>query len=204
MGLFVLNKQDSKRMVEIQSLGDIEIRPICAADSDRIRQIWADGLQQTVEASNPWMRPVMSYALEKLRVSATTGSGDMVDLVAHWDGADRQMYAAVRRDSGQPKVVGCIGVKLGVDEKSVESRTECTVCTVWRMSVDGDSRRMGVGAKLMQAAEAWASSQGIRKLQLITGNPIASVFYINKCGFRKLGWLEALGPWYEKDLCADR
>ena len=68
------------------------------------------------------------------------------------------------------------------------------------MSVDASCRRQGVGFKLMAAAEEWCKAQGMQKIQLVTGNPHAAQFYLRKCGYRKLRWGEAVGPWYEKAI----
>ena len=83
---------------------------------------------------------------------------------------------------------------------TANDNADTKTCSIWKFSVDADYRRLGVGHKLMQRCEEWCRERGMDKIQLVTGNPIAGEFYIQKCGFRKMGWGECIGPWYEKKL----
>ena len=164
----------------------VTVREFKEGDTETVQQIWTDGLQQTVDSSSFWIRPFIRGLMGYLASTAVTGNGDMANISARWGGDDRQMFVAV----SDLTVVGCVGVK----------HSDGDTCTVWRLSVAEPYRRSGVACALMQRAERWCLERKGRKIQLETGNPIAASFYVSKCGFRKLGFTEAIGPWYEKSL----
>ena len=87
------------------------------------------------------------------------------------------------------------GVKRGTDEHAdVTDPTATATFSVWRVSVTERARGGGVGRKLMTAAEDWAREQGGTKMQLYTGNPVASLFY------RKLGYAKVSSFAHTKQL----
>ena len=116
---------------------------------------------------------------------------------------DRRMFVAELRG----EVVGCCGVKLGISEggpeltlPTPEAKTDAC-SSVWRVSVSEGARRHGVGKALMDAAEGWAVQAGSSRMLLVTGNSIASSFYCDGCGYRKLSACEKpFGPWHAKQL----
>jgi GNAT superfamily N-acetyltransferase len=118
------------------------------------------------------------------------------NLKARWQGDDRELFVAVYAN----RVVGCVAVKIGADDSACQAPQDCALCTVWRMSVSSDARQIGVGQKLMRRVEDWCVARGKNMLQLVTTNPVAVEFYTKRCGFRRLGWSEAIGPWFQKRL----
>ena len=65
-----------------------------------------------------------------------------------------------------------------------------------RVSVDASARNLGVGSKLMMAAEGWAREKGATRMHLVTGNEVASKFYI-KLNYKTVGFM---GMVHEKEL----
>jgi len=124
-------------------------------------------------------------------------------------------------DKNQGAILGCCGVKRGTNEKvdlptvtndakndannsnnvnnnSNNDDLDPATFSIWRLSVDGSSRRRGVGKSLMDTAEAWAKQHGGKRMQLVTGNPVASEFYVKKCGYEKR--MYGMSWWHEKML----
>eukprot|EP00927_Polykrikos_kofoidii_P051799 TRINITY_DN45590_c0_g1_i1.p1 TRINITY_DN45590_c0_g1~~TRINITY_DN45590_c0_g1_i1.p1 ORF type:complete len:238 (-),score=21.42 TRINITY_DN45590_c0_g1_i1:136-849(-) len=169
-------------------------------DDEAIRRIWSDGLHQTVENSPWYLRPIFACIMSGLKWHATKSGGDLADIAHHWIGEDRQMFVAelvdpVNAGSGGGAVVGCCAVRTGNSENAAAAPPHVDCCSVWRVSVDEDVRRRGVGIELMRAAEDWARQKGKTRMCLVTGNPVAANFYTKKCCYRKITWTS-----YEKDL----
>lgn len=196
----------------VQTTGDggtVTVREYRDADGPVVCEIWTSGLSQTAEAGSCLMRPIWNCMLGRLAATATSADGDIgingSNIGAHWGNgmADRRMLVAELAG----KVVGCCGVKLGMHEGGPElplpapDGQACVLSSVWRVSVSARARRRGVGKSLMDAAEAWAVQAGANRMLLVTGNSIASVFYCEKCGYRKLSACERpFGPWHAKQL----
>jgi len=184
----------------------VDIRPFAPpGDSAAVAAIWVSGLQQTVDSTSGLMSLLMRPMMAWLERSASGAEGDVgpagANLAAHWcchDGCE-MLVATMGSET-----VGCCGVKRGTDEKAV-APTGCDVCSVWRVSVAATARRSGVGTALMKAAEDWARGQGAKRMQLVTGNPVAATFYVERMQYRRPGWrwdgmLPRYVMWYEKDL----
>jgi GNAT superfamily N-acetyltransferase len=105
---------------------------------------------------------------------------------------DRALFVAERGDG---QVLGLCCVKRGEGEHDSPS-VECPVFSIWRMSVHESARGAKVGARLMSAAEEWARLRGGRKMTLVTGNSIASLFY-KRIGYQTVNFW---GIRHEKDL----
>lgn len=188
--------------------GNVIVREYRDADGPAVCEIWTAGLSQTAEAASCVMRPIWSCMLDRLAAKATAAGGDIgvngSNISAHWGNmVDRRMFVAELRG----EVVGCCGVKLGIREGGPELPLPTTDATpdacssVWRVSVSQRARRHGVGKVLMEAAEAWAVQAGSTRMLLVTGNSIASLFYCDGCGYRKLSACERpFGPWHAKQL----
>jgi GNAT superfamily N-acetyltransferase len=190
--------------------GAVTVREFRDADGPAVCEIWTSGLSQTAEASSCCiMRPIWNCLLGRLAATATAADGDIgvngTNIGTHWGNgmADRRMLVAELAG----EVVGCCGVKLGIHEGGPElplpalGGTTREHSSVWRVSVSARARRRGVGKTLMDAAEAWAIQVGANCMLLVTGNSIASSFYCEKCGYRKLAACERpLGPWHAKQL----
>lgn len=82
------------------------------------------------------------------------------------------------------KVVGCIAAvkqhclakeaRVKKEAGGVEAQGEASV---WRLSVDPATRKLGVGRALMAAAEDWAVKNGCSYLSLLTANRQSQKFY---------------------------
>eukprot|EP00747_Dinoflagellata_sp_TGD_P047152 gnl/TRDRNA2_/TRDRNA2_144841_c0_seq1.p1 gnl/TRDRNA2_/TRDRNA2_144841_c0~~gnl/TRDRNA2_/TRDRNA2_144841_c0_seq1.p1 ORF type:complete len:184 (+),score=31.74 gnl/TRDRNA2_/TRDRNA2_144841_c0_seq1:45-596(+) len=175
------------------------VLPFKEADGPAVAEIWISGLQQTLDESNGLMKLLFRQTMPTLVSKATGPEGDIgpdgANLLSHWSGDDRCLFVATSSD----KVVGCCGVKRGYREGEVADTSEAC-SSVWRVSVAEEMRRCGVGTALMKAAEDWAREAGSHTMYLITGNPVASKFYCERMGYRRLSWTEALGPWHMKTL----
>lgn len=153
-----------------------------------VARIWKSGLQQTVDASNWFWRPMMSYAMHNLALKACSADGDIgpdgINLLENWaNKSDRVMFVAVN----DGVVIGVCGAKRGIDEKSIASE-DCDVFSAMRLSVDEKARRKGVATALMQAVENWAKERHGQKMVLYCGNPVASKLYCERMGYIKIGF----------------
>jgi len=149
----------------------VTVRRLAHRDCKDVARIWAEGLQQTVDADPSFAEPMHRLAVNALAPGGSVGPNGS-NLMANWSGEDRCMFVADLR--GQ--VVGCCGVKRGSTSHEVEPLTSSQY-SVWRVSVDKKVRCCGVGRSLMRAAEAWAQTAGGTEMHLVTGNLIARRFY---------------------------
>jgi len=174
----------------------VRIRPIQPADAARAGQIWVDGLQQTMEACPAEKREAMQEHFEKTAQKECAEGGIVgingKGLIDFWcdETKDCCMFVAVRGD--EDEVLGLVGVKRGMDYTTFPtdaSTEDYSLFSIWKLSVAFPGRRLGIGLKLMNAAEAWAREQdaGIgKKIRLYTANPVAASFYTSE----KLGYTE--------------
>jgi GNAT superfamily N-acetyltransferase len=108
---------------------------------------------------------------------------------------DRVMLVA----EGESGVLGAVGVQRGEKLGAAAQQDEKEV-TIWRMSVCQSARRRGVGLALMEAAQDHARNQwGCTKMKLVTANPVAASFYVNKIGMDPPNW-KTFYTWYTKNL----
>lgn len=120
---------------------------------------------------------------------------DGCNLIERWGGDEsissgcKCMIVAIsnRDSSGDDTVLGCCGVKRGIDEATdIPDKDATDIFSIWRLSVSEDARGMGLGRLLMEKAEAYAVENGGKKMILYTGNPAASSFY-QKIGYALTG-----------------
>lgn len=183
----------------------VSIRPLRESDASAAAKIWRDGLSQTTRHAVPWifrsLAAVRSLADEKMgamRDEVLSEDGDVgpdgANLVRTYREEDgRRMFVACVPDDGSGGsssssagyvVVGCCGVKRGMDE--YKSEPESNTASIWRMSVDESHRGRGVATQLMNASEEYARAElGCAKVTLLTVNPIAINFYMNRRGYRR-------------------
>ena len=162
-----------------------------------VSRIWVAGLRQTVDSSGCCSRPFWSWLMKSLVSSATSEDGEMnpdgTNLLNIWSGkSDRTMLIAEIDGA----VVGCCAVKRGEQEKVIAD-DNCTVFSVYRLSVDEKSRQKGIATKLMRSAEEWAKAHGGLKITLFNANNVAGKFFCEKMGYKKTG---LGGIQYVKDL----
>lgn len=149
----------------------VTVRRLAHPDCKDVARIWAEGLQQTVDADPSFAEPMHRLAVNTLGQRGSVGPNGS-NLMANWSGEDRCMFVA----DLMGQVVGCCGVKRGSTSDQVEPLNS-THYSVWRVSVDKTVRCCGVGRSLMQSAEAWGRTAGGKEMHLVTGNLIARRFY---------------------------
>lgn len=78
------------------------------------------------------------------------------------------------------RVAGCVAV---TNEHTLGKEARAGVpalrgeASVWRLSVDPEYRKLGLGKRLMHTAETWARDHGCHHISLVTGNPASKKFY---------------------------
>ena len=202
------------------------IRLIESRDAAQASLCWVTGLKQTSESVPEEKREeVASFFREYARKECEEGGGigpDGMALINTWhhDPAgsvdrDCRMFVAVRedtdtadseRDTKPPThvVLGLVGVKRGMDSREFPidaSQEDYSVFSIWKMSVSEDARGLGLGRRLMAAAEQWAKGRpNAQVMRLYTGNPIAAKFYTSeKIGYEEITKEPHAGT-YEKKL----
>ena len=176
----------------------IVIRAFQPSDAADVARLWKEGLAQTTDTIS-WLclpkKLCMCLLLKQMEVSAFGKRGDVgpngKNLAGHWGGVQaddlsscKLMLVAVDTRNNDA-VVGCCGVTRGTDEKKdVVDKAETDVFSIWRLSVSAEARGRGLGRRLMNACEEAARLRGGKKMELYTGNPAASKFYL-KLGYKK-------------------
>jgi ribosomal protein S18 acetylase RimI-like enzyme len=186
----------------------VHIRPIEPQDAEQVARIWRKGLDQTIDALC-WgifvvFRPLAEYLTDWAAQVALTKKGDIgpngTNLLQRWSGSDeRCMLVAVtsgelpsslssqshqsqhHANYNETMILGCVGVKRGMGEHHTDPKSSWA--SIWRMSVDSNFRRCGLGTQLVEAAEDWARSKHCKAIILVTINPDAAKFYRQQ-GFR--------------------
>jgi len=78
------------------------------------------------------------------------------------------------------RIVGCVAVAAHHTlhkERAAGVPARPGEASVWRLSVDPSARRLRIGRRLMDAAEAWAAAHGATAVTLVTGNVASKQFY---------------------------
>jgi ribosomal protein S18 acetylase RimI-like enzyme len=93
--------------------------------------------------------------------------------------SDVAYFVAVAQPS--QTIVGCVCVKA---QHTLSGEREAGVpvaaqeASVWRLTVDPSTRRLGVGKLLMEEAEQYAKARGCKAMSLVTGNDASKKFYL--------------------------
>ena len=194
---------------------DVHIRHFQSdTDASQVCQIWINGLEQTVDSKWWPTQPLWRLLFNHMAKQAIQENGDIgpngKNVSTYWceDIENRYMLVAeknviVGENFGRGTVVGCIAVVRGINSGislNVDSTEE--IFSVWKMSVAEESRRNGIGARLLTAGEEWAVAHGCKRMRMITANPVASRFYQSNgykpmCTNRLAGWF---GGWHEKQM----
>jgi GNAT superfamily N-acetyltransferase len=163
---------------------EVRVRTMSPSDDARVRQLWRDGLSQTVEATPQW------WAAFKLRCkfwwyarTELAEGGTMSRPAETWAREHAHAWVAVHGHGATERVVGCVMAKRGrgSDLEAISGKED--VVSLLRMSVCREARRMGVGRQLVDAVVTWAKGQqGVTRIVLVTVNPWAAQFY------QQLGW----------------
>lgn len=108
----------------------------------------------------------------------------MGDIEGRWM-QEGQSHFFVAEYDGRP--VGCVAVKAVHTlhcERNAAAGAEPVPgeASIWRLTVDPNARKLGIGKLLMSKAEGWASEQGCKYMTLVTANPESKLFY------RRLGY----------------
>jgi ribosomal protein S18 acetylase RimI-like enzyme len=94
--------------------------------------------------------------------------------------SDAVYFVALSQPS--QSIVGCVCVKA---QHTLSGEREAGVpvvageASVWRLTVDPSTRRLGVGKLLMQEAEQYAVARGCKAMTLVTGNDASKKFYLD-------------------------
>lgn len=103
----------------------------------------------------------------------------------HWLVPGKSAFFVAELDG---TIVGCAGViakhALFKEAKRLQHIRAADVedgpsveASVWRVGVDRNVRRVGIGKALMGAVEAWAVDAGCERVSLVTGNSASKRFY---------------------------
>jgi ribosomal protein S18 acetylase RimI-like enzyme len=184
----------------------IVVRQIESRDASQAAKVWVDGLQQTIDSAPPEKRDKYAKYF-KASVEKECSEGERVGpngkgLLSFYNNRNQDccMFVAVRNDV----VLGLVGVKRGMHYSEFpndEESEDYSLFSIWKLSVASSGRRLGIGEKLMNAAEEWVKHQeGSKKIRLYTGNPVAAKFYTSdKLGFTEIEKTDHYGI-YEKEI----
>eukprot|EP00980_Cylindrotheca_fusiformis_P009218 scaffold2004_cov101-Cylindrotheca_fusiformis.AAC.8 len=182
----------------------ITIRVAEPSDSAAVAKLWVDGLSQTVDNSWRIFQPLVRYLMNQSAKEALSsndgdsGGGDLgpdgIHLMKHWvEPPDRTFFVATINTKDDGRVVGCVGVKKKSNDDNDHDITKIVtddtkVAAIFRMSVDENYRRMGIGQKLMKQAHEWAKVEAnCESMWLPTINPRAAEFY-KSLGYEPCHW----------------
>ena len=91
-----------------------------------------------------------------------------------------------------PRLLGMIGVRECPQgsgrlrpRRHARQAATTTTASIWRLTVAEHARGAGLGARLLEAAEAFARDAGFTRVVLQTANPIAVRFYTRR-GYAKI------------------
>jgi ribosomal protein S18 acetylase RimI-like enzyme len=143
----------------------ISLKRITPADVTLFRIVRLRALQDTPSAFSA------TYA-EECRLADT----DWISRIAQWSGSASTTYIAMEADAA-------CGIAGGYLEQSDRSRAH--LVSMW---VAPSHRRLGIGAKLVDAIIDWARGQNARTLELIvTSNNDVAINFYTRLGFTFTG-----------------
>lgn len=137
------------------------IRTFQPADAPAVRQLFAQGMLDFAEGFEDRIRGYIQRSLDD----------DLADIPAHYLNEPGNHFWVIEID-GQLK--GIVGIQRRSDEEA-ELR---------RMSVASDSRRQGVGWKLLEITEAFCREQGYQRIRLGTASHLHPAIAM----YRKFGY----------------
>ena len=162
----------------------IEIREYIDSDGPEVTKIWISGLKQTVTSSWFIFRPLLNYMMNSLSIDVTSNDGDYgingINIMKTWSNTyneDRIIYVATCNGI----ICGSCCVKRGAGENIIASKN-CTDYYIYRLSIDENKQKLGIGLKIMNSIEDWSIKNGAKKMCLYTINSIAAKFYM-KLGY---------------------
>lgn len=143
----------------------LNIRTFRPADAAAVRDLFSQGLLDFAIGSERPMREYIQYSL----------ADDLADISASYFKEPGGHFWVAEID-GQIK--GMVGIQHRTQEEA-ELR---------RMSVATDRRRQGIGAKLLETAEAFCREQGYRRIRLTTVSLLQpAIALYKKHGYRQVG-----------------
>lgn len=149
----------------------LEIRTYQDEDKGEVKRMFARGLEVHIRAMPRFLPGFIERALRE----------DLDDIPGCYLAEEGCHFWVADLDG---TVKGMAGIQRHSDEEA-ELR---------RVSVEGDTRRLGIGSKLMETAENFCREQGYRRIRLTTvTRSAAAVSMYRKYGYELTG-AEQLGP----------
>ncbi len=143
----------------------LEIRSFQANDAGPVRALFATGL---TEFAAGYEAAVKNYVQQSL-------DDDLADILAHYFSHPASHFWVAEFD-GQVK--GMVGIQYRSDEEA-ELR---------RMSVASDTRRQGIGVRLLETSEGFCRRQGYSRIRLTTVTLLQpAIALYQKSGYRLVG-----------------
>ncbi len=161
----------------------LQIRIFHPTDSDAVRRLFAGG-QMDFAKGTELEEEIRSYIRRSL-------SGDLSDIPGHYQNAPRNNFWVAEADG---EIKGMVGIQYRSDEEA-ELR---------RMSVASDTRRQGIGRRLLETVETFCREQCYQRIQLTTATQLQpAIAMYQRYGFHLVGAGQSgkiLTQRYVKDL----
>ena len=145
----------------------LRIRIFHPTDSDAVRRLFARG-QMDFAQGTELEEEIRSYIQRSL-------SDDLSDIPGHYLNAPRNNFWVAEADG---EIKGMVGIQYRSDEEA-ELR---------RMSVASDTRRQGIGRRLLEIVEAFCREQGYQRIRLTTATQLQpAIAMYQRYGYRLVG-----------------
>jgi ribosomal protein S18 acetylase RimI-like enzyme len=145
----------------------LQIRIFQSADAEAVRQLFAQGQMDFAQGTG--------LEEEALRYIQHSLSDDLADIPRHYLNVPGSNFWVAELGG---EIKGMVGLQYRNDDEA-ELR---------RMSVASDSRRRGIGGKLLAAVEAFCRKRGYRRIRLTTvTHLVPAIAMYQKYGYRRVG-----------------
>jgi GNAT superfamily N-acetyltransferase len=102
-------------------------------------------------------------------------------------------------------IVGTIAVEPPIDNPACPYFGQTFVASAHQLAVAPTYQRKGIGSRLLQRAESWASANGYSELVLDTAEPaLHLVALYGRCGYGHVGFVQWEGKQYRSVLMSKR
>ncbi len=159
----------------------VTIRSYRETDRESVRSLFASSLMDFSEGFEEGMKAYIRHSL----------SDDLADISA-------QYVRPARSGFWIAEAAGSLKGMVGIQQKTEEA------AELRRMSVSSDSRRRGIGRKLLETTESFCRDQGYRRIFLTTVTPLQpAIRMYREYGFRLVGeeqYGQITGLHFIKDL----
>ncbi len=161
----------------------VTIRSYRETDRESVRSLFASSLMDFSEGFEEGMKAYIRHSL----------SDDLADISA-------QYVRPARSGFWIAEAAGSLKGMVGIQQKTEEE------AELRRMSVSSDSRRRGIGRKLLETTESFCRDQGYRRIFLTTVTPLQpAIRMYREYGFRLVSeeqYGQITGLHFIKDLHA--